>query len=360
MKICIDLTALSYHMSGIERYALNVTEEILSFDRENFYILVFRKEIYKGFLKYLTNRNINTVVINGSNKLWFNQVVLPIALYKIHADKYLFLAFTSPFFFKRKGIINTIHDMGCWDTAFTMTVLASNYFKILYRKAAKISEKILTVSEFSKGRIHTILKYPAEKIIVTYNGVSSSLELSKEMDWSSVKKKYLLPDKYVMNLSTLEPRKNLELLIKAFLSVSEDVNYDLVLIGRKGWKIEKLLKKYGSSKRIHITGFVEDKEIVAIYKNSMCFIFTSLYEGFGIPPIEALAQGTPVISSDAACMPEILKEQAIYFKNNNISDLKEKLLNLDQLVLYAPKKLTSEQKMLYSYSRSAKKIISIY
>ena len=115
MTIAIDLTSLSYHLSGIERYALCITIELLKYDKSNNYILIFREKIYSEFCDYIDNTRISAKVLHGKNKLIFNQIILPYHLYHIKADKYLFLAFANPILFKKKGIISILHDMGAFD-----------------------------------------------------------------------------------------------------------------------------------------------------------------------------------------------------------------------------------------------------
>ena len=162
-----------------------------------------------------------------------------------------------------------------------------------------------------------------------------------------------------MTLSTLEPRKNIELLLKAYTNIQDKVDYDLVLVGRKGWKMDEIIENYNSKERIHITGFVEDEHISTIYKNALCFIFPSLYEGFGLPPIEALTLGTPVIASNAASMPEILMNQAVFFKNNDEKALENVLLHLENNVDSMPHELNQFQKKNYSFEVSAERLLKL-
>ena len=108
------------------------------------------------------------------------------------------------------------------------------------------------------------------------------------------------------------------------------IDLDLVLAGRKGWMMDNFLDNIPSStvNRIYFTGFIDDKLLPYVYKNAMLFVFPSIYEGFGIPPIESLSMGVPVVSSDAASLPEVLKDSSIYFKSNDKEDLKTKIENL--------------------------------
>ena len=142
--------------------------------------------------------------------------------------------------------------------------------------------------------------------------------------------KYKLPDHYILCLGTLEPRKNLKLLIKAYAELFGDreIDLELVLAGRKGWMMDDLLSNITKDikSHIHITGFIDDEDLPYIYKDAELFIFPSLYEGFGIPPIEAMSMGTTVISSNAASMPEILGDSVSFFCNNDLLSLKKSII----------------------------------
>lgn len=148
-------------------------------------------------------------------------------------------------------------------------------------------------------------------------------------------------------------------MLKAYTNIQDKVDYDLVLVGRKGWKMDEIIENYNSKERIHITGFVEDEHISTIYKNALCFIFPSLYEGFGLPPIEALTLGTPVIASNAASMPEILMNQAVFFKNNDEKALENVLLHLENNVDSMPHELNQFQKKNYSFEVSAERLLKL-
>lgn len=359
MKIAIDLTSLSYHITGIERYALCVSEKMIMLDSENEYILIFRNEVYPVFKKLVDNARVKAVILTGNNKLLFYQIVLPFNLYRIRADRYLFFAFTSPILFRRSGIINTIHDMGPWDASEALKFLQKVYLKTTCFFSAKASKKIITVSQFSKNRISEILNISSDLINVIPSAVYEGVLKGHAGSFNEVKGKYGIPDTYIMTLSTLEPRKNMEMLLRAFDEIQDRVGYDLVLVGRKGWKMDEVIEKYNKKNRIHITGFVSDEDVSLIYKNAMCFVFPSLYEGFGLPPVEALALGTPVLSSDAASLPEVLREQATYFINRDIDDLKRKLSQLEIDVKEMPRCLDEYQKQTYSFDTAAMKVLAI-
>lgn len=344
-------------MSGIERYAACVSENMVKIDKENKYVLFFRNEIHKQFIELIDEQRVKSVILKGNNKLLFYQIVLPFNLYKIKADRYLFFAFTNPILFRKKGIYNTIHDMGPWDSSESMDKKHALYWRINVKCAISTSDGIITVSNFSKKRINEILKYPEEKIRVIYSAVYDKVSNYVNKDYENLQKEYNLPNKYIMTLSTLEPRKNMKILLDAFSNIEDKVDYDLVLVGRNGWMMDEVIEKYNKKNRIHMTGFIKDEDLAPIYQNALCFVFPSLYEGFGLPPIEALSLGTPVIASNAASIPEIMMDRALYFKNNSTKELENILLNLEDNIKNSPKTLNEFQRKNYNFKESAKKVL---
>ncbi len=360
MQILIDLTSLADNFSGIERFALSVTKEMIKETSYQF-ILVFKNKVHKEFQH--CEKNVTLKVINGKNKLITAQITLPLFLVKQQADVYFFPAFPAPFLLFNKKSVSTIHDLGCWDCPSTDKKYMSLYFRILYKKASANDKKVVTVSNFSASRIKDILKVKDENICVAYNGLSE-LFLCADHDrdvQNAVRKKYDLPQNYILCLSTVEPRKNLRLLIDAYCSLIEDEKMDinLVLAGRKGWKVDHLMEGISErcANKIHFTGFIDDVDLPYIYQLADIFVFPSVYEGFGIPPLEALSQGTPVLSSDSTSLPEVLGDSALYFKNNSLEDLIKKLrVMIDE----SSDRVTSDIDGIikkYNWMDSAKKIL---
>lgn len=325
MRICVDLTSLADNFSGIERFALSITKELLKYEKHH-WILLFKNSIHKEFEETQAEK----IVLKGDNKLVFNQIILPLNLLKIKADRYFFPAFPAPFFFFNKDAYNTIHDLCCWDCPGSNKRYMIWYFKLMYWKASLFNKKIVTVSEFSKNRISSILHVKPQNISVVYNGISKQFNSEKigELRKKQVTEKYSLPSNFILSLSTLEPRKNLRLLLDAAMELFEEgVVENIVLAGRKGWKMNDFLSGYQEEflSHVYFTGFVDDEDLPAIYKMAKLFVFPSQYEGFGIPPLESMACGTMVLSSDAASLPEVLGNAAIYFRNNDVTDLKDKI-----------------------------------
>lgn len=324
MIIAIDLTPIYDHLTGVERYNINISKEMIKSHPENEYILVFKNEVHESFSQESKQENVSIEIIPECNKFLFIQWKLYKTFQNIKADYYLFLSFTSPILFKRKGIINAIHDLTCWDCPETIPTKMKYYYRMAYHAAVKNSWKVITVSRFSQNRICKRYGLGEDNVPVIYDGLTEIFRNPPPSN-NKMHDKYGLPEKYILSLSTLEPRKNLRLLILAYtemLKAGVDLP-DLVLAGRQGWKLEEVTGEISNDiiQRIHFSGFIDDKDLPQLYRDASLFVFPSIYEGFGLPVIEAMSQGTIVVCSDAASLPEIAGDTGYIFKSNDQDDL---------------------------------------
>lgn len=327
MTILIDLTSLADNFSGIERFAACLSLALIK-NKGNDYILLFKEAVHPMFTEYMSAPNVKSVVLPRCNKLIFNQLRLPLAIYGQRADCYLFLAFPVPVLLLKRNMVSTIHDICCWDCPETMNHASALYFRISHWVALRKCTAIITISQFSEDRVVERLRANRKKLWRIYCGIDQKF-LEYQKNGNVLWDKYDLPGRYILSLSTLEPRKNLSLLIHAYqrLVMEDSCDLPLVLAGRKGWKMDDLLSGVPETvkNQIHFTGFVDEEDLPALYANAELFVFPSMYEGFGIPPLEALACGTRVLSSDATSLPEVLGDAAAYFANNDAQSLYEKL-----------------------------------
>ena len=364
MRFVFDLTPVFDHLTGIERYNINITKEIIRAHSENEYILLFKNEVPDFFKNEVGLKNVEYILIPGCNKLLFIQWRLYRVLNRINADYYVFLSFTSPVLFKKQRIINAIHDLTCWDCSESIPTKMKYYYRYTYKMAVKRSWKIITVSYFSQRRICEKYGVDKKEVLVIYDGLTDIFCENPHYN-PQLKKKYNLPEKYILSLSTIEPRKNIQLLIKAYNELVEEGKDlpDLVLAGREGWKLKEVFKNVDEEKtHVHFTGFIDDCDLAQIYREAELFVFPSKYEGFGLPVIEAMSQGTIVITSDAASLPEIVGEAGILFHSGNIVDLKNKicdyfLMDDDERSIRVQRGIDFVRK--YSWEKEAEKFYSI-
>ena len=366
MRIVFDLTPIFFFLTGIERYNINITKEIIKAHPENEYILLFKNEVHNSFKEEVKDANVKFKLIPACHKFIFIQWRLYRVLKTIRADYYVFLSFTSPVLFKKQKIINAIHDLTCWDCPESIPTKMKYYYRLTYNVAAKISWKLVTVSKFSQSRICERYGLEKDRVPVIYDGLTDIFS-QKPHDNPLLKNKYNLPDKYILSLSTIEPRKNLQLLIRAYKSLIEEKNNlpDLVLAGREGWKLEDIVGDIDEKVkgRIHFTGFIDDDDLAQIYRDAELFVFPSKYEGFGLPIIEAMSQGTLVICSDAASLPEIAGDAGVLFHSDDTNSLKAaiiKTLNLENQEKL--KRIDGGKKIAYSFSwkNEAEKLSQIF
>lgn len=220
--------------------------------------------------------------------------------------------------------IPAIHDAAIYDQPDGYSFLYRTYYRLIYRLSARRSVAILTVSNFSRNRLAEIFRIPKERIIVTYSGVDHmTRDVAPHSDQPSIATTIKPP--YILAVSSMNPNKNFAVVAKlAELLADSDV---CVVVA--GGTNPRVFGNAGSMPdNVQWLGYVTDDDLKALYRSASCFIFPSLYEGFGLPPIEAMANGCPVIASNAASIPEICGGAALYFDPLSGEALREQVLKL--------------------------------
>jgi glycosyltransferase involved in cell wall biosynthesis len=262
--------------------------------------------------------------------------------------------------------ITTIHDLIPLKLPYTTLDDKKSFFN-LTKDAIKNSEIILTVSENTKKDILHCFDVNPDKIQVTYQPIIDNSHLVENHIREINLKKYNLKNKkYILFVGTIEPKKNLGRLIDAYTCLDTDMK--LVIVGKKGWlweeeigKLEALFGK-GFARKIRLLEYVSKKDLMYLYHGAFCLVFPSLYEGFGLPPLEAMSLGCPVITSNLASLPEVCGDAAIYVDPYNSDDIRqaiEKLIDNPQMQL----QLTEAGKKrveLFSMENYAKKLYEAY
>ena len=287
-----------------------------------------------------------------------------------------FFNYTIPFGVSGK-CVTIIHDIAFLTYPETVAKRTRQWLGKNLKIYCQRADVILTVSEFSRQEIHHYLGIPLEKIHVVYNGVDPE---QYHPDYSEdriqeVKAKYNIPGSYILYLGTLEPRKNIETLIRAYqrlLSAGPSrfgqipaAFPKLVLAGKKGWlydSIFQLVKEFHLENQVIFTGYVDESDAAPLLCGARMFVFPSLYEGFGIPPLEAMACGTPVIVSDCASLPEVVGDAGLLAPPTDIEKLAEsmnRLLKDDQLHT-ALREAGLKRAGRFTWKASAEKLVQIY
>jgi len=264
--------------------------------------------------------------------------------------------------------ICTIHDLAYYIMPDTFSFFQRVHLKISAYITKYFSNGIISVSKNTKKDIEKILAIKSDKIDVIYNSINGELyESIPREKLESIKEKFTLPNKFFLHVGTLQPRKNISTIIEAFVKFKKDdfEDYYLVLAGRKGWYFDKISKQINDSEIVDyviFTGPVTNEELIGLYNLSYLFIYASNYDGFGLVPLEAMATGTPTISSNISSLPEVIGDAAIGVNPKNYNEIYEgiKLLvnNKQKYEKYSEYGVLQTQK--FSWAKSAREYVEMY
>lgn len=260
-------------------------------------------------------------------------------------------------------VINTICDMTYLRYPETMDKrnLSRISKDILY--SAERSDRIITISEFSKSEIHHLLGVPLEKISVIYSAASLS---EKKADWQDLQRRYSITKPYLLYVGNMEPRKNLVRLLRAYRLIKKEsgIPHQLVLAGGGGWRNEKLFQELSDLEKtgdVIRTGYVTPEEKNTLYTYASAFVFPSVYEGFGMPPLEAMSLGCPVVCANTASLPEVVGNAAELVDPMEIDSIAEGILRVIADEPYRTKLVQRgyAQAKKFNWDDSAKKLTQI-
>lgn len=369
MKIGIDARLIGFRHGGIGRYVLALFSRILELDRQNeYFVFVNGKDVNESAAGWLRRgNNIRIVPANIRHYSLGEQISFLRLLNRYRLDLVHFPNFNFPILYKAPFVV-TIHDMvhhkisGHKKSRF-LKYLA---YKKIISEAAKKSKKIITVSEASKKDIASYLQVPLEKICVTYEG--SSLNAGISESWvTEVKKRYLLDRPYFLFAGVLERKKNVVNLTRGFdyFLQKYKLNMDLVIVGRSDPHYPEIKHKaldIRHGDHLVFTGAVDDLELSALYKGAYAFASASLHEGFGLPGVEALGFGLPLLASNIAVFNEIYDNAAMYFNPLDPQDIGEKmyLLARDEQFYRKMSEQSLKRSQIFDWNKTAEETIDIY
>lgn len=387
MKIGIDCSLVLSQMAGIGQYTFNLVKNLIKLDQENNYLLypVFEYNrdysFYVKNLQELKHQNVKIAYQNLPKKivkgLWnkklsnFNSNLIDLENYLKFGNIDLLhsTTFYLPKFKKKCTKVVTIYDVSFMTHPEHHTAETIENCTKGTKEAVNIADIILVISEHTKKDLIEYFKVSADKIIVTYLGKDESFrKVNDSIFINNFLAKHNLPKDYILFVGSLEPRKNVKGLIKAYAQLSEQLkqNYPLVITGAKGWlnsDIYPLVQDLKLEKYLHFTGYITQEEMPLLYSQSSLFVYPSLYEGFGLPVLEAMACEVPVITSNISSIPEITGENgAILINPNNDEELSNKIKEVLESSILAENlakngKLQSEK---FSWENCAKETLKIY
>jgi glycosyltransferase involved in cell wall biosynthesis len=374
MKIGFDVSQTAEEMAGCGFFSKQIISHIIEMDKANEYLLYplfygYRHPDYKKAFQS-SEINVSNFFLNSSlhnfNRMWDD-----------NADKTEILGFPDivhsnnfsfPVGVKAKRVM-TIYDLGYLDCPeFTTEANRIVCFNGAF-EASLYADHIVTISNFSKESfLRYFPYYPEERVSVVYLGNRPTLNKSLgKSTIQAVKAKFDLAESFWLDVGTLEPRKNYRLLLEAYARLVKEGNESkpLYIAGGKGWMendIQERVKELGISDKIRFLGYVSDEELSVLYSTCYAFIYPSLYEGFGLPVLEAMSCGAPIITSNNSSIPEVVGDAGLSIDPKNVQSLVDAMskLNVDQNLRNELIIKSELQARHFSWESAAEQIVDIY
>jgi glycosyltransferase involved in cell wall biosynthesis len=318
MRICLDVSPAVHHRAGIARYTQELAAALTTVDTENEYVAFYNRpsvaqvEPPLDRLPHLATRLYDkpwrlSVLVAYLARRPQDGLLPGVDLF--HATDHL-----QPRLCRVPSVF-TLHDLAFRFYPETHTPLNRWFHTLMMPHFLRATDMVIAVSENTKTDVMRLYGLDEEKIRVIYEGVNPRFHPVNLEARSAVRQKYGLPEGYILSVGTIEPRKNLTTLLQAYWTLrGRGSGYRLVIAGKKGWLNEEFyrqLRRLGLEDDVLLLGFVPDEDLPALYSAATLFAFPSLYEGFGLPPLEAMACGTPVVVSDTSSLPEVVGDAGI-------------------------------------------------
>jgi glycosyltransferase involved in cell wall biosynthesis len=313
LRIGLDLTAIWRPQTGIFRYAAEVGKHLLLLNEVEpsiQYVFFFARDIHADFVPL--QDAFESIICHTTNELLIKQFWFPSILPRLRLDVIHYPSFPPPYFqpFGPRTVM-TLHDAGPWRYANALTLHGRLYFSTLLARGTRTCARVITVSKHAKSEIGHFLgaDYLSKVSVIPEAARPEFATVCSDSFKQEVQARYKLPDRYLFTVSTVEPRKNLVTLLDAYTRLKKQLGTlcpPLVIVGRKGWNCDDILSYMTELEgAVRFPGYVSDEELVALYQMAACLVFPSLYEGFGLPVLEAMAAGCPVITSTTSSLPEV-------------------------------------------------------
>ena len=375
MHIGIDAHAIGAQQGGNETYNRNLIRALAEVDNHNRYTIFLSKERAaqewrNGFARQFPNFEIR--LLPGPTPLIRVPLALAFELRRLPPQSQvnvLHVQYTAPPFCPAP-VVATIHDLAFEHMPETFTWRGSMQLKLTVRRTARRAARIATVSEYSRQDLLRTYHLAPEKVTVTYNGIESHFtpQPTSPGEAEDVRQRFGINREFLLAVGSLQPRKNLIRLIRAYAKLrGENSGFapQLVIVGRKLWLTSEIfaeVRRQRWAEDVILTGYVTDEDLPKLYRAATAFVYPSLFEGFGLPPVEAMACGTPVITSNNSSLPEVVGNAAVLIDACDERALSEALLQIvgDQPLRARLREQGIEQAKKYTWRDAAEKTLQLY
>ena len=306
----------SFRRAGVSHYIEQVLIHLGHLDQTNQYSVYTTRGIDQQALGLPPNFRVlpsRLPTINPRVRIPWEQLLAPLLLRQNGADLFHGVLNVLPLACPVPGVV-TVHDLAFIRFPQTFRAYNRTYLDFATRMSVRRAVQILAVSEHTKRELVGLLGVPAERVVVTPNAVRAHFRPPEAATLAAFRVSKGLPERFVLYVGTLEPRKNLTTLLSAYAEIARRHDVPLLVGGGKGWLYDAVfqrLEELGLRERVHFVGYIEEEELPLWYAAATVFVFPSIYEGFGMPPLEAMACGTPVITSNSSSLPEVVGDAGL-------------------------------------------------
>jgi len=360
MRIGLDARLLYYQQAGIAQYTQRLLTALAEIDHQNNYVVLQSRKDRRRLVSAPNFRR---------HPLWTpphhrgEQLTLPLELAPLRLDVLHAPDFIPPLRRNCRAVI-TVHDLAFLLFPGLLTAESQRYYGQI-RRAVQSAEAIIAVSDSTRRDLIAHTAAPADKITVVYEAAGPAFQpVTDAATLAAVRQKYGLPQDFVLFVGTIEPRKNLATLLKAF-QVSRFTFHalKLVIAGRQGWLFEEILaqaRELGPA--VQFIGGVLPEDLPALYSAARLFVLPSLYEGFGLPVLEAMACGTPVVCSHASSLPEVAGDAALLVEPHDVDGLAAALQRAltDEALRGGMIERGLAQAARFSWEKAARETLAVY
>ncbi len=362
MLFSVDAHTIGCHLTGNEVYIRNLLNEFAELDRSaNFLAYLSKPDANRFVARRFTKRKVSE---NPWIRLGFE---IPASLYRDRPNL-LHVQYTGPIACP-VPMVATVHDVSFVEHPEYFTSFRAHQLKLTVKRTVRRAARILTPSEFSRRSIIAAYGVPGDKVTVIPNGVSSAfrpMHHQAAIDW--VRERHGIQQPFILTVGDLQPRKNHLGLIQAFeetVRAHPELPHHLVVVGKETWyasHVRRAAQRSCVADRIHFTGWVSDEDLRYFYCASDIFVFPSLYEGFGLPILEAMACGRAVLCSNAAAMPEVANAAGILFDPCSTTEIARAMQDvlLDAELRTRMERLGLQRAASFGWSRAAQKTLDVY
>jgi glycosyltransferase involved in cell wall biosynthesis len=310
MRIAFSARGLSIRSGGVHQLIRSLVPALAQQIENDELVVIYNHDRFLGLAP-----NCSEIVIKGSNRIIWDFIRFPKILHKLNIDAAIFPKNIIPFFINCPSYA-IIHDLAYFDRKLNAyPFLDTIYMRTMIPNSVRRAAGIFAVSENTKKDIVHYTNCDPQKITVTYEAADKIYRPINETSLlRAVRQKYKLPDNFILYVGSLSPRKNIIRLLNAFSQVRQKISHNLVLTGSKSWEdspVYNTMNQLNLGDRINQLGYVEPEDMPVLYNLACAYVYPSLYEGFGLPVLEAMQCGCPVIASKATSIPEVAGDAAI-------------------------------------------------